>query len=300
MNLRVREDVQSALTENQPVVGLESTVIAHGLPYPENLATARELESIVSDAGATPATIGVVAGVPTVGLDAEALERFAQNEHVLKLSRRDLATAIAKGRDGATTVAATMALAAIAGVEVFATGGIGGVHRGARESWDISADLTELSRTPVVVVCAGAKAILHLRATLEVLETLGVPVIGYGCDEFPAFYSSSSGLPVGSRADSAEEVAAIWQEHVRYGGGGSLLLCVPPPEADELPAGDVEAAITRALAQAVGIRGSAVTPFLLSALQSETGGRSLRTNIALLKNNVRVATEVALALAHHP
>lgn len=297
MKLRLGEAVQAARDAGGAVVALESTVIAHGLPYPDNLDTARELEGLVSSGGATPATIGVVSGVPTVGLDEGALERFAGSDDVHKLSRRDLGAAIAHGFDGATTVAATMALACVAGIEVFATGGIGGVHRGARDTWDISADLTELGRTPVIVVCAGAKAILDLPATLEVLETLGVPVVGYGCDEFPAFYSTTSGLPVSARADTAEEVATMWEAHSRYGGGGGLLLCVPPPEDAALPRAEVEAAIERALAQAGSLRGASVTPFLLAAMQQETGGRSLRTNIALLKNNVRVATEVAVALA---
>ncbi len=297
MKLRLGNAVQAAREQETAIVALESTVIAHGLPYPDNLRTAKELEALVREGRATPATIGVVGGVPTAGLDDMALERFARSVQVRKLSRRDLGAAIAKGEDGATTVAATMAVARVAGIEVFATGGIGGVHRGARESWDVSADLTELGRTSVIVVCAGAKAILDLPATLEMLETLGVPVVGYQCDEFPAFYSRSSGLPVSARADSAAEVASIWQAHQRYGGGGGLLLCAPPPEADALPGEEVELAIARALAQAGSLRGAGVTPFLLGAMQTETGGRSLRTNIALLKNNVRVATEVAVALA---
>src|SRR3712207_4322103 len=192
MNLHLRDDVRAALDAGQPVVALESTVIAHGLPFPHNLETARDLAAVVRSGGATPATIGVVAGVSAIGLDDEALEYFARKKGVRKLSRRDLATAVALRLYGATTVAATMALSAAAGIEVFATGGIGGVHRGARESWDVSGDLTELGRTPVLVVCAGAKAILDLPATLEFLETLGVPVVGYDCDEFPAFYSRSS------------------------------------------------------------------------------------------------------------
>lgn len=294
MSLQIREDVQAALQGGQAVVALESTVIAHGLPYPHNLHTARELEAIVRAGGATPATIGVVAGVPTVGLDEDALALFARGSDILKLSRRDLAYAVAERRHGATTVAATMALAAQAGIEVFATGGIGGVHRGARESWDVSADLTELRETAVLVVCAGAKAILDLPATLEVLETFSVPVVGYGCDEFPAFYSRGSGLPVSARADTPDEVAAIWRAHRAYRGG--LLLCVPPPEADAMPREVVESAIARALAQAGDVRGAAVTPFLLGAMERETGGQSLRTNIALLKHNVRVATEVAVTL----
>ena len=296
MNLRLREDIKAALAASEPLVALESTVIAHGLPYPHNLDTARELETVVRDGGAVPATIGVVGGVPTIGLDEEALELFARGTDVRKLARRDLGYAIGSGLHGATTVAATMALAATAGIEVFATGGIGGVHRGARESWDISGDLTELGRTPVLVVCAGAKAILDLPATLEYLETLGVPVVGYGCDEFPAFYSERSGLRLHARADSPEQIAAIWCAHLQYGGGGGLLLCVPPPAEDALPAELVEDAIARALAQATNVQGPAVTPFLLAALGEQTGGRTLRTNIALLKNNARVAAAVAVAL----
>ena len=296
MSLLVREDIRRALASGVPVVALESTVIAHGLPFPDNLETARELEAIVEANGATPATVGVVAGKPVVGLEGAALERFARGDEVRKLSRRDLGAAIGLGLYGATTVAATMALAHEAGIEVFATGGIGGVHRGARESWDVSADLTELSRTPVLVVCAGAKAILDLRATLEVLETLGVPVVGFGTDEFPAFYSRTSGLPLSVRADSPEEVARIWRAHRRYGGGGGMLLCVPPPESAALPAADVEAAIARALDAARDIHGAAVTPFLLSTLQRDTGGQTLKTNIALLRNNARVAARVAAAL----
>ena len=296
MSLRLREDIRAALEAARPVVALESTVIAHGLPYPHNLQTARELEATVCAAGAIPATIGVVAGIPAIGLDDAALERFARGDDVRKLSRRDLATAIAGGFYGATTVAATMALAAAAGIEVFATGGIGGVHRGARASWDVSADLTELARTPVLVVCAGAKAILDLPATLEVLETYGVPVVGYACDEFPAFYSRSSGLPLNARADTPGEVAAIWRAHRRYGGGGGMLLCVPPPVSDAIPAELVEAAVTRALEAAADVRGAAVTPALLATLNRETGGQTLRANIALLKNNARVAGEVALAV----
>ncbi len=296
MNLHLRDDIRAALDAGQPLVALESTVIAHGLPYPHNLETARELEAVVHSAGATPATVGVVAGAPTIGLDGDALEHFARGEDIRKLSRRDLASAIGLGHYGATTVAATMALAAAAGIELFATGGIGGVHRGARESWDVSGDLTELGRTPVLVVCAGAKAILDLPATLEFLETLGVPVVGYDCDEFPAFYSRSSGLPVSAHAGTPEEVAALWRAHRRYGGGGGMLLCVPPPPAEAMPAEVVEAAVARALREAVEVRGAAVTPFLLAALERQTGGQTLRTNIALLKNNARVAADVAVAL----
>jgi pseudouridine-5'-phosphate glycosidase len=281
------------------LVALESTVLAHGLPYPRNLEVARQLEAEVRAQGAVPATIGVLAGRATVGLAADALELFARGDGVLKLSRRDIAHAVAVGRHGATTVAATMALAHLAGIEVFATGGIGGVHRGARESWDVSADLPELARTPVLVVCAGAKSILDLPATLEYLETAGVPVIGFGTDEFPAFYSASSGLPLAARVDTAAEAAALWRAHQAFGGGSGALLVVPPPASAALPAAEMEAAVARALAraQAAGVRGQAVTPFLLAAMAEETGQASLRANIALLRQNARVAAELALALS---
>jgi len=227
------------------------------------------------------------------------IEHFAQASGVLKLSRRDIGYAAARGRDGATTVAATMALAAAAGVQVFATGGIGGVHRGAELTWDVSGDLTELARTPVLVVCAGAKAILDLAATLEYLETIGVPVLGYGSARFPAFYSADSGLALPAHADSPAEVAAVWRAHRTYGGGAGMLLTVPPPAEVALPRDEIEGAITRALAkaQATGIRGQAVTPFLLTAVAEETHGESMRTNIALLRQNARVAAEVARAIA---
>ncbi len=291
--------VRAALAAGRPVVALESTVIAHGLPFPQNLELARAMEEEVRAAGAVPATVGVVRGVPTVGMDDAAIMRFARADGVLKVSRRDLGYAVAAGRDGATTVAATMALAALAGVPVFATGGIGGVHRGARESWDISGDLTELARTPVLVVCAGAKAILDLPATLEHLETAGVPVLGLATDEFPAFYSVSSGLPVAARVETPAEAAAVWRAHRALGGGGGLLLAVPPPAEAALPPAQIEPVVQRALAQAAaaGVRGQAVTPFLLAAVARETHGESLRANMALLRQNARVAAAVAAALA---
>jgi pseudouridine-5'-phosphate glycosidase len=299
-HLYIRPDVREALRTRHPVVALESTVIAHGLPSPQNREVAHALEAIVHEHGALPATIGVVHGRPTVGLDDAVIERFAMGKDVLKLSRRDLAIAIATGRDGATTVAGTMALAHLAGIEVFATGGIGGVHRGARDTWDVSSDLTELGRTPVLVICAGAKAILDLQATLEVLETLGVPVVGYGTDEFPAFYSRTSGLWLTARADTPQQVAALWQAH-RELSGSAMLLAVPPPVEAALPAAEVEAAVADALAAAeqAGIRGAQVTPFLLQSMQHATDGRSLAANIALLKHNARVAAEVAVALAEN-
>lgn len=297
--IHIPEELYINMCMGEAVVALESTVIAHGLPYPYNLETAHELEAIVRSAGAHAATVGVLGGVPTVGLDTAALERFAQQGGVRKLSRRDLAAAVAQQADGATTVAATMALAHLADIAVFATGGIGGVHRGAQQTWDVSADLTELSRTPVLVVCAGAKAILDLPATLEMLETLGVPVVGYRCDEFPAFYSTTSGLPINVRADTPAEVATLWRAHREYGGGTGMLVCVPPPSDVALPRAEIETAIQRALAQAerAQVRGAAVTPFLLAAMERETTGESLRTNVALLKNNARVAAEVAVVLA---
>lgn len=304
--LRVAEEVATALDEGRPVVALESTLISHGLPYPQNLEVATALEGEVRAAGAVPATIGVVGGAPTVGLAPAELERFATGgERVRKLTRRDVAVAAAQGADGATTVAATMALAAAAGVPVFATGGIGGVHRGAERSWDVSADLTELARTPVLVVCAGAKAILDLPATLEYLETLGVPVVGLGTDEFPAFYSRGSGLPLTARADTSEEVAAIWRAQralAAVAAPGGLLLCVPPPAEVALPRDEVEEAIGRALARAdqAGVRGPAVTPFLLAAMAEETHGESIGTNVALLRQNAGVAARVALALCALP
>jgi len=299
--IAVAPEVRTALAQRRPVVALESTVISHGLPYPHNLELARAMEQDVRAQGATPATIGIVAGVPTVGMEDAALQHFArpddERRRPVKVSRRDLGYVAAAGGDGATTVAATMALAALAGIHVFATGGIGGVHRGARETWDISADLTELARTPVLVVCAGAKAILDLPATLEYLETSGVPVLGWGVGELPAFYSTSSGLPVALAPDAAF-VARAWCAHRAFGGAG-MLLAVPPPAEYALNGAAVEEAITRALhrATAAGVRGQAVTPFLLSALAQETGGESVRANIALLRQNARVAAQVAGAIA---
>lgn len=294
----ISEQVRAAQAAGQPVVALESTVISHGLPYPHNLDLARAMEDVVRSGQATPATIGVVGGVPTVGMSDAQIEHFAQAKGILKLSQRDIAYAIAMGRDGATTVAATMALAAAGGISVFATGGIGGVHRGARDTWDVSGDLTELARTPVLVVCAGAKSILDLPATLEYLETAAVPVLGLGTDEFPAFYSASSGLPIPARVETPAEIAAVWRAHRALGGGG-MLVVVPPPADVALPSDEIESAIERALAraQAAGVRGQAVTPFLLAAVAEETSGESMRTNIALLRQNAQVATQIAVELA---
>jgi pseudouridine-5'-phosphate glycosidase len=300
LSIAIAPEVQAALTAGRPVVALESTVISHGLPYPHNLELAHAMEQEVRDGGAIPATVGIVAGTPTIGMDTAALERFARTDpqhRPLKVSRRDIGYVIAAGGNGATTVAATMALAHLAGVQVFATGGIGGVHRGARENWDVSADLTELARTPVLVVCAGAKAILDLPATMEYLETSGVPVLGWRTNEFPAFYSISSGLSVAPASD-ASFVARAWRAHRALGGAG-MLLTVPPPAEHALDRAVAEAAIEGALRRAAeeGIHGPAVTPFLLAALARETGGESVRSNVALLRQNARVAAEVAAAIA---
>ena len=296
MQITTATAVTQAYMRRQPLVALESTVIAHGLPYPQNVAVARAMEALVRAHGAVPATIGVVAGVATVGLDDATLERFAQASDVRKLARRDIPLAIADGAYGATTVSATMALAHAAGIEVFATGGIGGVHRDARTSFDISADLTELAKTPVIVVCAGVKSILDLPATLEDLETVGVPVYGFGTTEFPAFYTAQSGLTVPCANDVAT-IARAWRAHRALGGGG-MIIAVPPPPEFALDPTEIEQHILRALAraEAAGIRGQAVTPFLLSAVTAETHGESMRTNMALLENNARVAAAIAVAL----
>jgi pseudouridine-5'-phosphate glycosidase len=295
--IRISDEVRGALAAGRPVVALESTVLAHGLPRPRNLELGRAMEDDVRAGGAVPATIGVIAGEPLVGLDAAQVERMAMADGVLKLSTRDLAVPVARGRDGATTVAATMWMAHRAGIEVFATGGIGGVHRG--EDRDVSADLTELGRTPTVVVCAGAKSVLDLAATREALETAGVLVAGWGTDELPAFYSPRSGIPVDVRVESAQEAAALWRAHRGLGLPGALLVCVPPPAAHALPGDEVERAIAAAVedAERQGVRGKEVTPFLLRAVAEATGGRSLEANVALLRNNARVAASIAAALA---
>ncbi|MGC8779906.1 MAG: pseudouridine-5'-phosphate glycosidase [Anaerolineae bacterium] len=301
------------LNMNRPFVALESTVISHGLPYPHNLRLALRLEEIVREHGAVPATVGIIAGEIVVGLSRAQIEHLATAANVRKVSRRDLPIVAARGLDGATTVATTAWAAQRAGISVFATGGIGGVHRagdwepgaGSRQpaarclSADISADLPELAATPIIVVCAGAKAILDLPATLEWLETHGVPVIGYGTDEFPAFYNRSSGLPVDARADTPEEVAAIFRAQRALGLPAGLLVTAPVPAGHELPADQMEAAIGRALREAHGrgIRGRALTPFLLARISELTGEASLRANLALLENNARIAAQIAVALA---
>jgi len=292
----VRDDVREALRGGRPVVALESTLITHGLPRPVNLEVARQLEAVVLKHGALPATIAILKGRIKVGLTAAELEALAAASNVRKCSRRDLPIVVARGEDGATTVAGTMLIAHMAGIRVFATGGIGGVHRG--HPFDVSADLSELGRTPVAVVCAGAKSILDIPLTLEVLETHGVPVIGYGTNEFPSFYSRSSGLPVDVRCDTVSEIAAILRERDRLEMQTGSLVVVPIPEKDELPAGVAEKAVAQALAEAdaQGIQGKRVTPFLLQRVSELTGDRSRTANIALLENNARVAAEIACAL----
>lgn len=279
-----------------PTVALESTVISHGLPYPDNLALAREMEAIVRAGGAEPATIGILGGELIAGLSDAQIEHLATASGVRKVSRRDLPIVTARKLDGATTVATTMWIAHRHGIQVFATGGIGGVHRG--DGADISADLPELAQTPVIVVCAGAKAILNLAATLEYLETYGVTVVGYGTDEFPAFYSRHSGLPVDVRCEDGAEVAALWRAKQTLGLPGGLLVAAPVPEEAEIPADAMEPVIARAVAEAEakGLRSAEVTPFLLSRLAELTGAASVRCNVALLKNNGRVAAEIAVAL----
>jgi pseudouridine-5'-phosphate glycosidase len=292
--------VRAALDAHQPLVALESTVISHGLPWPENLELARRMEAIVRASGATPATVALLQGQVKIGLTDDEIEYLARARGVWKISRRDYAVALAQKRDGATTVAGTMMAAHWAGLQVFATGGIGGVHRGT--GTDISADLPELARTPVIVVCAGAKAILDLPATLEWLETHGVPVVGYGTDEFPAFYSRESGLRLEARADSPAEVAAIAREHWGLGLASGLLVCVPCPKEAARPAAAMEAAIAAALteAEAQKVRGKAVTPFLLARVSELTHGESKAANLALLENNARVAAQIAVALGDFP
>jgi pseudouridine-5'-phosphate glycosidase len=293
--VKIDPEVRRALQGNRPVVALESTIITHGMPYPENLATARSLESAVRNGGAVPATIAVIGGVLCVGLSDAELEWLASAKNVLKLSRNDLPYALAAKKIGATTVAATMIAAHLAGIRVFATGGIGGVHRGAESTFDISADLEELARTPVAVVCAGAKAILDLPKTLEVLETRGVPVVGYGTDEFPAFWSRTSGLKSPLRLDSPGEVAHFLQVKWDLNLAGGALICNPVPQADEIPAHEMRAFIDTAIreSQEYGIQGKVVTPYLLARIVEITGGRSLRTNMALAQNNARLAAEIA-------
>ncbi len=301
--LDIRPEVAAALADGAPVVALESTLIAHGLPWPRNFDTALALEAEVRAAGAVPATIAVLDGRAAVGLDAAQIERLARaGAGLAKLSRRDLAWALAGGASGATTVAATMVIAAWAGIRVFATGGIGGVHRGAATSFDISADLQELARTPVAVVCSGPKAILDLGLTREYLETHGVPVIGYRTDRLPAFYCADSGLSVDHRLDEPEQIAALMRAQWESGLGGGIVVAVPVPAPHALPRERVGSAIELALTEAHerAIVGKALTPFLLARLNDLTGGATLASNTALVLNNARVAAAVARAWAADP
>ena len=300
--LHLHPEVAEALATRQPVVALESTIISHGMPWPQNVETARQVEAAVRESGAVPATIAVLRGKLTVGLDDADLEEIGRpGQRVVKASRRDLAILLARGQTGATTVAGTMLVAHLAGIRVFATGGLGGVHRGAQQSWDVSADLSELAQTPVAVVCAGAKAILDLPLTLEYLETHGVPVLGYQTDAFPAFWTRESGLPVDARVETPAEVAAILAAHWRLGanasdGGAGGVVVANPIAAEHALARDlIEGAIGQALAdaEAAGVTGKQLTPFLLARVAALTGGRSLEANIALVLGNARLAGLVA-------
>ena len=300
IELSLTEEVRHALAERRPVVALESTIIAHGMPYPQNVETARQVEKIVREAGSVPATIAIIGGVMKVGLSGGELERFGrEGRSIAKVSVRDLPFIVARGLDGATTVASTMRIAAMAGIRVFATGGIGGVHRGAEMTFDISADMTEFAESSVAVVTAGAKAILDLGLTLETLETLGVPVIGLGTDEFPAFYSRRSGHAVPMRCNSAGEIASVMRAKWEMGLKGGIVVANPIPAEAEIPAAEIAPVIEAALhkAAARGIHGKETTPFLLAQIAGVTEGRSLAANIALVRNNARVAGSIAVAYA---
>ena len=299
--VHLSREIARALVVDAPVVALESTVITHGLPYPENLQLAQNMERTVREQNATPATIALLDGKVYIGLNTAQLEQLAQGKEVRKVSVRDFAPAVVQKAMGGTTVAGTLAAAHTAGLRVFATGGIGGVHRageGSNHPTDISTDLIQLARTPLVVVCAGAKAILDLPATLEMLETLGVPVLGYQTDEFPAFYSRGSGLAVSTRVDTPLEIAEIARAHWQMGFNSAVLVTNPPPEEAALSPDHVDGAIQQALqeAQAQGLRGQGVTPFLLKRVSELTGGVSLRANLALLLNNARLAAQIACVL----
>jgi pseudouridine-5'-phosphate glycosidase len=291
-------EVRDALDRNLPVVALESTIITHGMPWPQNYEMAQKVEKTIREAGAIPATIAVLNGRVKIGLSDESLRALAQTPDARKLSRADLAICIVQGATGATTVAATMILAHRAGIKVFATGGIGGVHRGAEETMDVSADLYELAQTPVTVVAAGAKAILDIPKTLEVLETLGVPVITFGQSELPAFWSRTSGLMSPLRMDSAKDIARAHQLREDMGIPGGQLIANPVPEAEQIPHSDIDPIIAQAISEATskGIHAKSVTPFLLGRIFELTNGRSLETNIALVLNNARLAADIAVSL----
>lgn len=296
--LDIQPRVAEALADGRPVVALESTIISHGLPWPENLETAHALGAAITDEAGVPATIAVRGGRLVVGCDDAHLEKLARGAGITKVSRRDLAAVVAQGGDGATTVAGTMIVAQMAGIPIMATGGIGGVHRGAADTFDISADLAELSQTSVAVVCSGAKSILDLPKTLEVLETNGVPVIGFGTDKFPAFHCRDSGLRLEARADTPEDAARIITNQRRLGLGGGLVIANPVPAADEIAMDELDAwtASANESARAQGITGKDLTPYLLDRLADLSGGRTIKTNVALVSNNAAVAARIAAAM----
>ena len=297
--LDVAPEVQQAVAEGRPVVALESTIISHGMPYPQNVETALNVEKIIRENGAVPATIAIIGGRLKAGLTPQEIDYLGKSGHaVTKASRRDLPVLVAEGRDGATTVTTTMMIAHMAGIRIFATGGIGGVHRGAETTMDISADLEELAQTPVMVVCAGAKSILDLGLTLEYLETKGVPVLGYGTDELPAFYTRESGLGVDARVDTPEDLAAIFQAQRDLGLKTGMLVTNPIPQQYAMDKAVIDKAIDQALAESheQGIHGKETTPFLLARVAELTGGDSLESNIQLVLNNARVAAKTAVAL----
>ena len=301
--LSLSPEVEQALKEGKPVVALESTIISHGMPYPQNVETALKVEQTIRDNGAVPATIAIINGKLKAGCTPEEIEYLGKKgQAVTKASRRDLPVLIARGEDGATTVTTTMIIAAMAGIQVFATGGIGGVHRGAETTMDISADLEELAQTPVMVICAGAKSILDLGLTLEYLETKGVPVIGYQTDELPAFYTRHSGFNVDYRIDSPEELAAAFKAKLDMGLKGGMLVTNPIPEQYSMPADVINKAIDQAIEESkqLGIHGKQTTPFLLAKVKELTGGDSLASNIQLVLNNARLAAKTATALTLNP
>ncbi len=296
--LDMSREVSEALNSGKPVVALESTIISHGMPYPQNVETALRVEEAVREAGAVPATIAIIGGRLKAGLSPEEIEYFGKKgRDIAKASRRDLAMLLARGQDGATTVTTTMMIAHMAGIRFFATGGIGGVHRGAEISMDISADLEELAQTPVMVVCAGAKSILDLGLTLEYLETKGVPVLGFGTEELPAFYCRESGFSVDYRVDSPRELAQLFKTHEALGLTGGILVTNPIPAEYAMPKGDIDRAIEQALKECTqqGVKGKETTPFLLARVAQLTGGESLASNIQLVLNNARLAAQTALA-----
>ncbi|GAA4373150.1 pseudouridine-5'-phosphate glycosidase [Nocardioides caricicola] len=297
--LTVTDEVATALAEGAPVVALESTIISHGMPYPQNVAMAVEVEGIIRENGAVPATIAVLDGKPRIGLSPDDLELLASHGDVTKVSVRDLPFVVARGTHGATTVAATMRLAALAGIRTFVTGGLGGVHRGAQQTFDVSADLTELGTTDVAVVSAGVKSILDIGLTLETLETLGVPVLAFGSDEFPSFYSRSSGHAAPMRVDTAAEVAAVMSSKWALGIAGGIVIANPIPAEDEIPADEIGVIIEQALGDmdALGIHGKDATPYLLGRIVEITGGASLTANIALVRHNARLGAAIAAEFA---